>query len=135
MSPFSHNAHSAILRCSLNRYLRDQVQDRIADENLGLARRLQAIRPQYDVDKWVCLICACTFEITLYTSHRSAHYPVRIESYNLYITDLYLNVFHSDNIFNSINHPKFNLDALSCCSFHFSDTGKIVITPRQDVII
>ncbi|KAI0211477.1 Annexin A13 [Lamellibrachia satsuma] len=37
---------------SLNHYLREQMQDKIAEENLGLARRLQAIRPQYDVDKW-----------------------------------------------------------------------------------
>ncbi|KAK2193229.1 hypothetical protein NP493_16g03007 [Ridgeia piscesae] len=37
---------------SLNHLAREHMQDKIAEENLGLARRLQAIRPAYEVDKF-----------------------------------------------------------------------------------
>jgi len=40
---------------SLNHLAREHMQDKIAEENLGLARRLQAIRPAYEVDKFVSL--------------------------------------------------------------------------------
>lgn len=42
---------------SLNRNYRTKTLERIAEENMGIAKRLELVKPYYHVDKWVRLIC------------------------------------------------------------------------------
>ena len=46
---------------SLNLSNRLNEQDRIADQNLLIARRLQNIKPEYNADKWVSVQHYCQY--------------------------------------------------------------------------
>ena len=51
--------HSDILFLySLNYPHRNRVNDEILRENIGIAKRLETVKPKYRIDKWVCSFVA-----------------------------------------------------------------------------